>query len=318
MNAVLAPVDDALSRVRSGLERRVAALGGRIGDHLASDLGRPGKMLRARYALLLGEALGVPQAASEAVARAAELVHSASLLHDDVIDNADTRRGAPTPNALFGRTTGILMGDLAFTEGLSEAMDLGRPSVEALVRAVREMTVGEIQEEFLQGSLNVSVEGYYGVAARKTGALFEWVGEALSLAATLPHRRSDPGRLGVGAGILLQIVDDIHDFTLSKDVAGKEPGRDYFNGRLTLPGILAMDDEATRAEFMRLWAAKPKGEPEFKKMLCLLESAGQLEAAREKARELMKSLLPLVDALPEKARAAELRMFMELLFRREF
>lgn len=317
MPTVLA-VDESLDRVRAGLDRRVAALGGRVGDHLAAYVGRPGKMLRSRYALLLGAALGVEPRTSEAVARAVELVHNASLLHDDCIDAAHLRRGVPTPNAVFGDRTGILLGDLAFTEGMAEAASISADSVRTLVRAVQEMTVGELQEEFLKGSLNVSVEGYFGVAVRKTGALFAWAGEALSLESPLPHRREDPVELGRAAGILLQIVDDIHDFTLDEDVAGKDAGQDFANGRLTLPCILAMDDFEARERFMRIWKARSRGPAAVAEARALFEERGHLEGARAKGREIAEAMLPRIAALPAKAAAEDLRTFVELMFRREF
>lgn len=309
-------LDGSLDRVRTGLERRVAALGGRVGDHLAAYVGQPGKMLRARYTLLLGAALDVRPDVCEAVARAVELTHNASLLHDDCIDEGLTRRGVPTPNALFGDRTGILLGDLAFTQGMAEAALVSADAVRTLVSAVQEMTVGEIQEEFLKGSLNVSVEGYYGVAARKTSALFEWAGRTLSEASPLEHRREDPPRLGVAAGTLLQIVDDIHDFTLSEAVAGKAPGQDLHNGRLTLPGILAMDDEGGRERWIRLWGARDNGA--LAQAQSLFAERGHLEAARSQARRIMDAMLPWVEALPQKARAAELKTFMTAMFEREF
>lgn len=316
MPAVIAETD-SFTRVRAGLERRVASLGGRVGDHLAEYVGRPGKLLRARYALNLGAALGAPEDACEKVARAMELVHNASLLHDDCIDEALLRRGVLTPNARFGDRSGILLGDLAFTEGMAEAVAVSPEAVRLLTAAVQEMTVGELQEEFLKGSPDVSLEGYFGVAARKTGALFDWAGRALSAQSPLPHRREDPPRLGRGAGILLQMVDDIHDFTLAGEVAGKDPGQDFANGRLTLPGILALDDPRARGPFLAAWERRARPEA-FAEAKAALEEFGILERAREKARELMRLLLPLVDALPVAARARELRSFMELLFAREF
>ncbi|MBI5596366.1 MAG: polyprenyl synthetase family protein [Elusimicrobia bacterium] len=309
-------LDGSLDRVRSGLERRVAALGGRVGDHLASYVGQPGKLLRARYTLLLGRALGVEPPTAESAARAVELVHNASLLHDDCIDEGLLRRGVPTPNALFGDRTGILLGDLAFTQGMAEAALISAEAVRSLVEAVQEMTVGELQEEFLKGSLNVSAEGYYGVAARKTSALFKWAGRVLSEESPLEHDPDGPPRLGVAAGILLQIVDDIHDFTLSEAVAGKAPGQDLHNGRLTLPGILAMDDDASRARWTALWGSRQPAA--LDDALALLGERGHLDAARAEARRIMEAMLPWVDALPVRAPAGELREFMTLMFRREF
>src|SRR5262249_54849304 len=126
-----------------------------------------------------------------------------------------------------------------------------------LVTTVREMTVGELQEEFLKGSIDISVDAYLGIAARKTGALFEWAGSVLSELSPFPHADADPPRLACAAGILLQIVDDIHDYTLPDSVTGKEQAIDLKNRKLTLPAILALQSPQ-RADFLALWQG---GEP---------------------------------------------------------
>lgn len=313
----LSAVDESLERVRAGVERRVALLGSRVGDHLAAHVGRPGKMLRARFCLLLGEALGVAQETREGVARVAEITHNASLLHDDCIDKARTRRGFPTPNAEFGDRTGILLGNLGCCQALDEAFRISRFAAESLSRTVEEMSVGEIQEEFLCGSLKVSEEGYYGVAARKTAAIFEWAGRALSQESPLPHDAGHPVRIGRLAGILLQIVDDIHDFTLDRDTAGKDPGQDMANGRLTLPGILAMDDEGSRERFAEIWSRR--GTPgALKDALKLMTERGHLDKARAKAREVLESMRPLIGTLPVQAGLARFMEFADTMLDREF
>lgn len=309
----LVRIEDSLEKVRSGLESRARRISGRVGEELAAHIGRPGKMLRARFCLLLGAALGVDEEKTEAAARAMELVHNASLLHDDCVDEADIRRGVPTPNKVFGTTVGLLLGDLAFSQGLEEAIDISPNAARHLVWTVREMTVGELQEEFLRGSVDVSLDAYMGVAARKTGALFEWAGNVLSELSPHQHEMADPPRLACAAGILLQIVDDIHDFTLEKNVSGKEQAKDMTLGRLTLPGVLAVADPKTRAAFLALWAAKDKkGVAEF------LKSSGHIEGAREKGRELVRSMRSWIKALPCKDEAATLDAFVGVMASREF
>lgn len=311
-------LDEALARVRAGIERRVALLGARVGDHLARHVGRPGKMLRARYALALGSALGVKDSVSENAARAVEIVHNASLLHDDCVDKAALRRGAATPNGLFGQTSAILLGDLAFAEGLEEAMEISPSAARELVCAVREMAVGELQEEFLGGSLHVSVEGYIGIAARKTAALFEWCGAVLSERSPIEHRREDPPRLGRAVGVLLQIIDDIHDLTLEEGVSGKEPGQDFLLGKLTLPCILAMDDPALRSSFLEIWSRTPRERAQVPELVALLRKGGHIDGARRKGREILDAVLPMAGALPVPEAAGKLKHFMEALARREF
>lgn len=313
----LVGAEESLGRVRSHIQRGGAALGGRIGDHLAGYLGRPGKMIRARYSLLLGACLGVETGAAERVAAVAELVHNASLLHDDCIDDGLLRRGLPTPNALFGDRAGVLLGNLCFTEALSEARRLSSSAAQALVEAASEMSVGELQEEFLRGSTNLSAEGYCGLAVRKTGSVFEWAGKALSGLSPERHRPQDPVRLGRLAGIILQIVDDVHDFALERDVAGKEPGQDLRNGRLTLPCILALDDEDARPRMLRIWASREKPEALGQAMELFMER-GFLAASRAKAREALEEALPVAEGLPVRERASALAGFLKRMLEREF
>jgi geranylgeranyl pyrophosphate synthase len=305
-------LEDSLERVRAGLERRARRIEGRVGSELASHVGRPGKMLRARFCLQLGAALGVDQEKAEGAARAMELVHNASLLHDDCVDGADVRRGAATPNKVFGTTVGLLLGDLAFSQGLEEAIDISPSAPQLLVTTVREMTVGELQEEFLKGSVDITVEAYLGIAARKTGALFEWAGSVLSELSPLPHADSDPPRLACAAGILLQIVDDIHDYTLPANVTGKEQATDLRNRKLTLPAILALQGPS-RSEFLSLWERGEAGP-----IADFLKAQGCIEGARAKGRELVESMLALSRRLPCRAEAAELTLFIQLMARREF
>ncbi len=311
--ASLLKVEDSLSRVRAGLESRALRIEGRVGRELAAFVARPGKMLRSRFCLLLGGALGVPRDKAEAAARALELVHNASLLHDDCIDEATLRRSRPTPNALFNIPTALLIGDLAFSQGLEEAVDVSPSAAKLLAAAVREMSVGELQEEFLKGDADLTVDAYIGVCSRKTGALFEWAGAVLSELSPFPHEQADPPRLACAAGILLQVVDDIHDYTLGERVSGKDEGQDVKNRRLTLPCLYALADARAREEFLKLWrGGDATGVGRF------LVEGGFVAKARGKGRELADSMTAMARALPCRAEASQLAFFIDLLVKREF
>jgi geranylgeranyl pyrophosphate synthase len=311
----LLKVEDSLARVRSGLESRARRIEGRVGQELAAHISRPGKMLRSRFALLLAGALGVDEAKAEGVSRAMELVHNASLLHDDCVDEAELRRGHPTPNKIFGTTVGLLLGDLAFAQGLEEAVDISPSAPRLLTTTVREMTVGELQEEFLKGSLEVDEKAYMGVASRKTGALFEWAGAVLSELSPFPHEQADPPRLACAAGILLQIVDDIHDYTLSERVSGKDEAQDLLNRKLTLPCIYALTDPSSREEFLRLWEAPA---PDARAIGLFLQQRGHLQKTRATGRQLVDSMLAMIRKLPCQGEAKELAFFVEIMAKREF
>lgn len=314
----LLSLEDSVERVREGMENRALRLSGRVGKTLADYVGRPGKMLRARFCLLLGMALGVDPKKTETAAKAMEFVHNASLLHDDCVDHADLRRGIATPNALFGNTVALLLGDLSFSQGLEEAIDISPRAPEDLVTTVREMAVGELQEEFLKGSVEVSIEAYMGIAARKTGALFEWCGKVLSEISPLPHEEADPPRLALSAGILLQVVDDIHDFLLDEDVSGKPVAQDMLNRRLTLPCILALENPKTRDNFLSLWSTAAQDSGSIKKAVDFVRENGFLEESRVKGREIVDSMKALCRDLPSRSEGRNLSLFIEMMARREF
>jgi len=317
---VAEPLDVAasLDRVREGLESRARRISGRVGKELADYVGRPGKMLRARFCLQLGAGLGVEAGRAESAARVVELVHNASLLHDDCVDEADLRRGEPTPNRLFGTAVGLLLGDLGFTQALEEAQEVSATAPQHLVTAVREMTVGELQEEFLKGSRDVTFDAYMGIAARKTGALFEWCGHVLAELSPHDPRPADPPRLGCAAGILLQIVDDIHDLVLDPAVSGKARGQDLRMGRLGLPAVLALQDPDVAPELTRLHAEVPREAGAAEGIARLLVRTGKIEAARERGREILRSMRLWIAALPVRGEAEALSDFIENLARREF
>ncbi|HAH08287.1 MAG TPA: hypothetical protein DCM05_17475, partial [Elusimicrobia bacterium] len=162
------------------------------------------------------------------------------------------------------------------------------------------------------------VEGYLGIVARKTGALFAWLGAVLSEQSPLPHRKDDPPLIGLDAGRVLQIIDDVHDFTLDKDTAGKEPGQDFLLGKLTLPALLALEDEALRPRFLEFWNRVPRDRAAAAEAVVLLREGGCFEAARAKAREALDSALQRASALPGREGADGLARFLEAMSRREF
>ncbi|MFA6316897.1 MAG: polyprenyl synthetase family protein [Elusimicrobiota bacterium] len=311
-------LEESLERVRAGMEDRARRVSGRVGSALAEHISRPGKMLRARFAVQLGAALGVGGAKAETVGRAMELAHNASLLHDDCVDDAALRRGRPTPNKAYGSSVALLLGDIAFTQALEEALDLGPKAVERLVSAAREMAIGELQEEFLRGSVEVTLASYMGIAARKTGALFEWGALALSDASPLEHESCDPAKLGAALGILLQMVDDIHDYTLPDSVTGKEAAQDAKAGRVTLPGVFALADPSARERFLELWASRGSAPGASGRLARFLKECGAIEAGRGECRKVVANILALSRRLPVPGAVTPFAEFVSAMAAREF
>jgi geranylgeranyl pyrophosphate synthase len=201
---------------------------------------RGGKGVRARFLLMLHRALGGEGAAGVPAAASVELVHLASLLHDDCVDGAATRRGAATVNAACGDKTAVLLGDLLLTEALLRAAVLPALSRERLIAAIRDMALGELEEESGRGALEVSRERWLRIASRKTGALFGWCGDAAARLAGRPGAAEALREAGLAAGTAFQIADDLVDFE-PEQVTGKPRFQDLRAGRVGFPLLLALE-----------------------------------------------------------------------------
>jgi octaprenyl-diphosphate synthase len=219
---------------RSDIEL-VAAIGG----HLAAV---KGKRIRPVLALL-GARLGRPDAATAVrIAQAIELVHTATLLHDDSIDRSHIRRGLPTVNKLWNDQVSVIMGDYLFCKAFKMLYEAGMVEVAAVLSAGSDsMTYGEMFQMDLRGRFDVDEETYLRMIKHKTASLFASACEAGAIVGGLPpEARCRLRDYGEYLGIAFQIVDDVLDFVGSADAMGKPVGNDLKDGRVTLPLIAAL------------------------------------------------------------------------------
>ena len=175
---------------------------------------------------------------------ATELIHMASLIHDDIIDNSITRRNMSTVNSLHGNNAAVLTGDFIFAEAFNIlASDRLLPCMRFLVQAIKEMCDGEVNQAADQFVTSVTIEKYFSRIAKKTGFLLAASCKSGAIAAGATdeeiHRM---GEFGLNLGYAYQIIDDILDFTGSKQITGKPVGVDITNGNITLPLLLLMED----------------------------------------------------------------------------
>lgn len=190
-----------------------------------------GKRLRARLVLTIaGDSL-------QAVKTAAiiEMIHAASLLHDDVIDDAFSRRGSPSLNALYGNKTSIMFGDILYSKGFLELNDIGTDISRVVSSAVVSLSLGERKDVILSETFNVDEKLYREMIYQKTASLIEASAEA---AAILAGKRREPYRIyGRNLGMAFQMIDDILDITQDSQTLGKPALHDYEEGKTTLPYI---------------------------------------------------------------------------------
>jgi geranylgeranyl pyrophosphate synthase len=304
VDAVVAAGGPAAGRVMYRVEERMAALSGEHGPALArharTTISAGGKRLRP---LLVCLASGVPVAESDGLVRAAvsvELIHAATLVHDDVLDGASLRRGRPTVVAVGGRLMATATGDLLFSRAFAELAGGGAiEPVRVLSRAVSGLAAGELMQREDAWSTNVTVERYLERCRLKTAVLFRGACELGALNGG--GQVGGLGRFGESIGLAFQLLDDILDVTGPPERTGKPRGADLLDGTVTLPLIEARMRDTTLAS-LDLRSIRTA---EAAAGVCdRIAATGALDAARERALTLVgeaKSALPL---LPERQRAA--------------
>lgn len=259
-----------------------------------------GKRARPRLVYLFGEAVGAPEEALEDVALTAELIHTASLVHDDIIDEGTTRRGRPTVNALWDNTVAVLTGDLLLTLAFSRLKKHTHALTMEAIELVGKMTRSSMMEVEALGRLDLDGAYWREVALGKTGALFAWCGWAAGHLVGNQDAQERFEKCGYHLGIAFQMADDL------KDVAGYDPGKDPFadlcNGNPSFVLYEAMEHSPSfRQQLEKAWRSLPL-DAETAGMLGkqLLEEG----AARRTLRALKQELDAALDALgPYKDRA---------------
>jgi geranylgeranyl pyrophosphate synthase len=290
-----------MSQVEGRMMELVSGHGQLLARHGAETITAGGKRLRP---LLVCIAAGVPVAESAALVRAAvavELVHAATLVHDDVIDGADLRRGRPTVVASGGRLLALATGDLLFSRAFAELAAGGQiEPIRILSVAASALASGELMQREDSWNASVGQERYLERCRLKTGVLFRAACELGALAGGAPIDAL--GRFGENIGIAFQLLDDILDVTGPAERTGKPRGTDLLDGTVTLPLIEARKRSAVLTQ-LNLRAMET---PEQAAAVCdQIEATGALDFAREHALSVVadaKSSLPA--GLPEAQRAA--------------
>lgn len=212
---------------------------------LISHIGKGrGKRLRPILFFLSQGLVSRPSVGTARIAVLLELLHTATLIHDDVLDNSSDRRGFPTLNALWGERVSILMGDYLFAKVLQLGVDTDRPEILRIIaRAVKDMGRGELWQTLKGNDEGLTPEEYYDLIRDKTAGLFSAACELGGIAAGADPDQIERLRLiGEGFGLAFQIRDDVLDLTGIEERLGKPVGQDVTNGKMTLPCILALQD----------------------------------------------------------------------------
>jgi octaprenyl-diphosphate synthase len=268
-----------------------------------------GKMFRPTLLLLAEEASGARDERAETLAAVVELIHLATLVHDDSVDHSVLRRGMPTINALFSHQVSVIMGDYLYSRAVVELTRLGDiEPLRVLSRVTNEMTVGEMRQLMAHEPLAFSEPEYDLLIRAKTASLLSGACEVGALRAE-PRERDALRRFGEALGMAFQIVDDLLDYTGEETVTGKPSGNDLREHKVTLPLIYALGQFTAdaRRELGALMAAPEPSEQQISRAIQLVADSGGLEYARERAHRLAAEAERELDALPQSAARETLR-----------
>lgn len=268
-----------------------------------------GKMFRPTLALLADEATGGPTPRAATFAAILELIHLATLVHDDSVDHSTMRRGMPTVNAVFSHQISVIMGDFLYSRAVVELVRLADlDALRVLGRVTNEMTVGEMRQLLAHDPLAFTEEAYDLLIRAKTASLMSGACEVGAIHADPVHRVA-LSRFGERLGMAFQITDDLLDYTADARVTGKPSGLDLREHKVTLPLIFALPrlSAAQRQSVEALMKDPAPDEAMIAEVVVAVSEAGGLEYARDRAQRLIAEADEALEVLPESVARETLR-----------
>jgi octaprenyl-diphosphate synthase len=282
-------VRDDLSRVEEELAQQTGLAGDPVAEIAGYLLGGGGKRLRPALLLLSAGYAGYHGAAAVRLGAVVELIHSATLIHDDVIDGADTRRGRPAANSRWGNHRSVLAGDWLYMQSFQMALEERNFRVlDILIELTQSMVDGELLQLSSLGRMDLGEQDVLDLAARKTACLFSGCARLGGVLGTLSdadeQSLADYGRY---AGLAFQLVDDLLDFTASPLQLGKPVLSDLKEGKVTLPLIYALEGDGGASRRMVRTVLEEKGfhSVRAEEIAALVRNSGALERTRVLAND---------------------------------
>ena len=297
----MAKVDDV---IRKRLSSDVALIE-QISHYI---IGAGGKRIRPRLVLLFASALGHNSAHQYELAATVEFIHTATLLHDDVVDESSLRRGRQTANAMFGNAASVLVGDFLYSRAFQMMVSVDRMRVlDVLADATNVIAEGEVLQLLNMHDPDISVDDYLRVIRFKTAKLFEASARLGAVLADAPRDVEDAcANYGRALGTAFQLVDDLLDYEGNTAALGKNVGDDLREGKPTLPLLYAMN-HGTAQERDTIRHAIEHGEVDrLAEIVDIVRRTGAIEATRSAARDEAQLAVRCISSLP----ASEAKNFL--------
>jgi octaprenyl-diphosphate synthase len=305
---IQAPVRDGLDRVEEEIPRIILSDFPAIQEVNEYMAHARGKLFRPTLVLLANQVGDGGHERAPTLAAIVELVHLATLVHDDAVDHSVLRRGMPTINALWNHRSAIIMGDYLYSRAVAELASFGRTDLVAvLANAANEMSVGEMRQLVSADALGFDEDDYYRLIRAKTASLMAAACELGAMTGDEQYR--EPlARFGHFIGMAFQIADDLLDYTGTEAATGKPVGQDLREHKMTLPliaALRAMDGDARR-EVERFFADPDPSDAGIRHIIELSDRHGGLAYARERADEFGARAAEALQGVPRSGTTAAL------------
>ena len=267
-----------------------------------------GKMLRSKLILKIA---GVNEESIKLCA-VVEMIHAASLLHDDVIDEADTRRGQPSVNALYDNKTSIMFGDILYSRAFTELSQMDKRVAYTISNAVTLLSIGEMIDVDLTNSFNTSYDLYLDMIYKKTASLIEASAKAAAIIAGLDENKY--ALYGKNLGLAFQMIDDILDITQDSATLGKPSMHDFVEGKVTIPYLLLHERVEDKAKLESLYK-KELNEEDSSWIKEQMQITNALNDSILQAKAIGNEA---IDAVIDEQNSQTLVMIMKAMIEREF
>jgi len=298
---IQAPVAARLEEVVGAMQRIVTddlPIIREVSSHL---LRMRGKMFRPTLALLASAATGRAEPRSISLAAVVELMHLATLVHDDSVDHSVLRRGLPTVNSLFSHQISVIMGDFLYSRALTALVRLGDLEIlEIVTNVANELTIGEMRQLAAVDALSFGEAEYCELIRAKTASLISGACESGALCGA-PEFRAPLREYGDRLGMAFQVADDILDYTADQSVTGKPGGLDLREHKVTLPLIAALPHVSRdgRRRIDELFATEDPGDDLLADVIGIVAEAGGIEYARQRGEQFAHDAERALRVLPE-------------------
>lgn len=288
---------------------------------VSAQLRTKGKQIRPLLLMVCAQLFGPVTDKVIAAAAAVELIHNASLIHDDVVDNSNTRRGLPTINAVWNNHIAVLVGDFFTSSSMNQAISTGDIRiVDALCSLGRNLSLGEISQICNARDHSLTVDEYFSIIEHKTASLFISAVRMGCLAGEADEKSSEALIAYARAfGLCFQIRDDIFDY-YSSEAVGKPTGNDLREGKITLPLLYALDiADAEQSKNMReLLSHDNLSDDEISRLLEFARQNGGISAAQDKMNELRNNAVKALEIISESENKTELIGLLDFIIDRTF